>query len=207
MALFKDLFSSSRSQNDTRDPLEREAGRSRGPETMPVQMNLEERMAFRRELLYESLRASFNARGIAPHTYRFKAMRTDKRGHCFAVMLDMSPTFMASPAGQHTELTKLATFVVDNAQKKFGLLVIGVYWRADDTLDAAVARWATRPVPVNIDPSPEDIPLSDADRHERATAQELADFEAAWHGDNAVQIGNRTYATDLAPLVEEPPQR
>ena len=63
---------------------------------MPVKMNLNERMAFRRELLYETIRASLKSRSVADNTYRFKVMRTDKRGHCFVVMLDMSPTFMDS---------------------------------------------------------------------------------------------------------------
>lgn len=205
MAIFKDLFSSSRGQQDASSPLERDAARSNGPETMPVKMNLEERMAFRRELLYESLRSSLGARAIAAHTYRFKAMRTDKRGHCFVIMLDMSPTFMASESGQHTQLDELAALVIDNAKKKYGLHVGGLYWRSDGTLDTVVARWATRRSPVGLDTSPEDTPpLSSVETYEQATAQELADFEAAWHSDNAVQIGNRTYSTDLASLDSGP---
>jgi hypothetical protein len=202
MALFKDLFSSSRNQKDTRDPLEREAERSRGPETMPVKMNLEERMAFRRELLYETIRASLNTRSIAPHTYRFKVMRTDKRGHCFVIMLDMSPTFMDGPSGTHRKLADLAALLVGNAQTKYGLIVGGVYWRVDETLDAAVANWAKQPAPSALDTH-----LSNVEKYERATAEELAEFEAAWHRDSAVQIGDRTYSSDLAPLAEEPQQR
>ena len=207
MALFKDLFSSSRSQKDTRDPLECEAGRSRGPETMPVKMNLEERMAFRRELLYETIRASLNMRSIAPHTYRFKVMRTDKRGHCFVIMLDMSPTFMASPAGLHAPLGELATLIVDDAQSKFGLIVGGVYWRVDDTLDATVANWAKSTKRAPLDASLDEANLSNVQKYEHATAEELAEFEAAWNKDSAVQIGDRTYASDLAPLVEDLPRR
>lgn len=207
MALFKDLFSSSRSQKDTRDPLEREDGRSRGPETMPVQMNLEERMAFRRELLYETIRASLNMRSIAPQTYRFKVMRTDKRGHCFVIMLDMSPTFMASPGGQHSPLGELAALIVDNAQTKYGLIVGGVYWRLDDTLDASVANWAKSPHRAPLNSGLDEASLSSAQKDESATAEELAEFEAAWHKDRAVQIGDRTYASDLAPLAEDLPPR
>lgn len=203
MALFKDLFSSSRSQKDTRDPLERDAGRSRGPETLPVKMNLEERMAFRRELLYETIRASLNMHAIAPHTYRFKVMRTDKRGHCFAIMLDMSPTFMASPAGQRAGLEKLAALVTDNAQSKYGLLVGGVYWRADETLDAAIAHWAKPSPSAPFDANPDDAVLSNVEKYEQATAEDLAEFEAAWQKDRAIKIGDRTYSTDVAPLAED----
>lgn len=209
MALFKDLFSSSRSQKDSlRDPLQDSSDRSRGPETMPVKMNLEERMAFRRELLFETIRVSLNVRFIAPHTYRFKVMRTDKRGHCFVIMLDMSPTFMDSPAGQHAQLAETAALLTENAQSKYGLMVGGVYWRVDETLDASVANWARPSVPAPLDqPSatPEARRLANIDKYQQVSAEEMADFEAAWQKDSAIQIGDRTYSSDLAPLAEDPP--
>ena len=213
MALFKNWFTSVRSPNEliattmTRDSLDQTVSRSRGPETMPVRMDLEERMAFRRELLYETIRASLSLRGIAPHTYRFKAMRTDKRGHCFVIMFDMSPTFMGSPAGQNEQLGTLAALVIANAQTRYGLIVGGVYWRVDETLDASVANWARPSRPALLDAREENAPLSKAQDHQSATPEELADFEAAWNRDRAVQIGERTYSTDLAPLAPEPVQR
>lgn len=212
MALFKDLFSSSRSQKDsTRDPLQDSAARSRsGPETLPVKMNLEERMAFRRELLFETIRASLNQRFIAPNTYRFKVMRTDKRGHCFVIMLDMSPTFMASPAGQHAELAATAALLAQNAQTKYGLMVGGVYWRIDETLDTAVANWARPSVPVPLEQpgtTPEERRLANIEKYEQVSAEEMAEFEAAWQKDSAIQIGDRTYSSDLAPLGEDPPPK
>ena len=45
MSILKSLFSS------------KEAPKS-GPETAPVKMNLEERMAFRREMLYEAIKVT-----------------------------------------------------------------------------------------------------------------------------------------------------
>jgi hypothetical protein len=206
MALFKDLFSNSSTKKDSRDPLEREAGRSHGPETAPVKMNLEERMAFRRELLYETLRRSLATRSIEPHTYRFKVMRTDKRGHCFVIMLDMSPAFLASPAGQHDHLEQLAALVTESAQTKYGLMIGGVYWRRDATLDAAVAGWAKPQARSSTDTHPDDANQSTEQGH-HATAQDLVEFEAVWDKDTPVQIGNRTYATDLAPLAEDLPAR
>ena len=80
-----------RAGNDGQNSLEDGLSGARGPETMPVKMNLDERMAFRRELLHETIRACLKSRSVADYTYRFKVMRTDKRGHCFIVMFDMSP--------------------------------------------------------------------------------------------------------------------
>ena len=149
MAFLKNLFSTSSA------PKASKAGSSgrdsqgldgtQGHETLPVKMNLDERMAFRRELLYETIHVSLKSRFIAANTYRFKVMRTDKRGHSFVVMLDMSPTFMASPAGRYNLLKETAALLIKNAETKYGLLVSGVYWREDETLDVSVANWA-RPV-------------------------------------------------------------
>ncbi len=215
MALFKDFFSSSRTpkvarqSREVKDSHDDGLGGAQGPETKPVPMNLEERMAFRRELLYETIRASLNTRFIAPNTYRFKAMRTDKRGHSFVVMLDMSPTFLDSPAGQRASLQETAAILTKNADTKYGLQVGGVYWRADETLDVSVAGWA-RPVASATRPhvpATESERQSNIEKYEAVTAEEMAEFEAAWQKDRAIQVGGRTYSSDMAPLMEEPPQK
>ncbi len=207
MALFKDLFSPSRSHRQTPEFVAPEAARSDGAETMPIQMNLEERMAFRRELLCEAVRSSLDKHAIATNSYRLKFMRTDKRGHCFVIMLDTSSTFMASPAGQLAQQAVLAAEIVKNAHTRYGLIVDGVYWRVDKTLDTAVANWATRAFKVPSQTEQGTGCRSEAESFEHVSAAELADFEASWHNDSAVQIGDRTYASDLAPLAPDAPQR
>ncbi len=211
MALFKDFFSSSRSQKDSgRDPLHDNSGHSRGPETMPVKMNLEERMAFRRELLFETIRATLNMRSVTANTYRFRVMRTDKRGHSFLVMLDMSPSFMASPGGQHSELAATAALLTQNAVTKYGLVVGGVYWRIDETLEVSVANWARTSVPVPLEQpgaTAEERRLANIEKYEQVSAEEMAEFEAAWQKESAIQIGDRTYSSDLAPLGDDPPTK
>lgn len=169
-------------------------------------MNLDERMAFRRELLFETVRSTLGNRRIAPSSYRFKVMRTDKRGHCYAVMMDMSPAFMDSQHGQHRQLAETATLLTKNAQTRYGLIVAGVYWRVDETLDAAVAAWV-RPTGTTVPAAqPADPALSNVEKYEHATADELAAFEAAWQKSSNIQIGDRTYSSDLAPLAEDPPR-
>ena len=211
MAFFKNLFSSSNSHKASgSDPLQDTSDRARGPETVPVKMNLEERMAFRRELLFETIRASLNMRFIAAYSYRFRVMRSDKRGHCFVIMLDMSPTFMASLGGQHAELAETAALLTKNAQTKYGLIVGGVYWRVDETLDVSVANWARPSVPVPLEQpgtTAEERRLANIEKYEQVSTEEMAEFEAAWQKDRAIQIGDRTYSSDLAPLGEDPPPK
>lgn len=217
MKIFQNLFSTPQSEpSDASSPGKTS---SKGPETAPVKMNLDERMAFRRELLFETVRSTMSSQRIAHSSYRFKIMRTDKRGHCYAVMMDMSPAFMDSDQGQHKQLAETAALLTKNAQSRYGLVVAGVYWRLDETLDATVAAWARPPgsaapahelasQPANepaIEPAQAPDPAAgNIEKYERATADELAAFEAAWQKSSDIQIGNRTYSSDLAPLGEDP---
>ncbi len=203
MTIFKNLLSSSRtSKDDGKDTRAKDSARREGPETLPVKMNLEERMAFRRELLFEAIKVTLNNNCIAPNTYRFKVIRTDKRGHCYGVMFDMSPDFMTSEQGQHGQLTKLAAALTKNAQTRYGIVVGGVYWRVDETLTASVAEWARPSTPVPL-AAPQNPVATHIENDEHVTAEELAEFEAAWQSDSEIQLGDRTYFSDTAPLGDD----
>lgn len=205
MAIFKDLFSSTRTEKSA--PQGRIKRPSSGPETLPVKMDLEERMAFRRELLFEIIRASLSSRDIERNSYRFKAVRTDKRGHCHVVMFDMSPAFMESEQGQHAQLAITAAALTQNALARYGLVVTSVYWRVDETLATAVAPWALQSAPADLAATPHSPEPGNIEKYEQVTAEELAEFEAAWQKSSSVQIGSRTYSSDLAPLAEDRPAR
>ena len=200
MPIFQNLFSSPR----TPKAKAKGSTRGEGPETLPVKMSLEERMAFRRELLFEAVKATLNDNFIAPNTYRFKIMHTDKRGHCYMVTFDMSPDFMTSEQGQHGPLTKLAAELTKNAQTRYGLVVGGVYWRVDETLAASVAEWALPATPAPLAASQNLVDTdTDIENDLRVTAEELAEFEAAWQKVSDIPIGDRIYSSDPAPLGDD----
>lgn len=174
---------------------------------MPVKMNLDERMEFRRELLFETVTSTLDNRRIASGSYRFKVMRTDRRGHCYAIMMDMSPAFMGSAQGQHKQLAEIAALLTQNARTRYGLVVSGMYWRTDETLDATVAAWARPPGTPAPATKSANMALNNIEKYEHATADQLAAFEAEWQKSNDIQIGDRTYSSDLAPLGDDPPRR
>ena len=213
MKIFQNLFSTTRSEPDDLSVQGRTS--AKGPETMPVKMNLEERMEFRRELLFEVVRSTLDDRRIASSSYRFKVMRTDKRGHCYAIMMDMSSAFMASAQAQHRQLAETAALLTQNARTRYGLVVTGMYWRIDETLDVNVAAWARSPgVPAPVaEPATNSATdsayaaLSNTEKYQHATADQLSAFEAKWQKSNDVPIGDRTYSTDLAPLGDDLPRR
>lgn len=168
-----------------------------GPETAPVRMNLEERMEFRREMLYEAIKVTMQAHGILSASYRFRVVRNDRRGHMYSVMMDLSTDFMHKREGQPAQLVVLGAAMAKNAATRCGILVAGVYWRVNEEIQGFES---SRPV---AEPGAEatapDLPLPGR-RHERARAEELAAFETARQKGEELRLRDRVYASDLAPL-------
>ena len=186
MSVLKNLFSASKSPKHE----------ATGPDTGPVKMNLDERMAFRREMLFEAIKVTMQAHGILSASYKFRVVRNDKRGHQYFVLVDLSTDFLDNREGAPTRLAEVGAAIAKNAATRYDLLVSGVYWQVNEQIQGFSA---SRPVPL---PAGQDAGDSrpPVRRHERATAEELAAFEAAWEKGRALQIGDRVYSSDLAPL-------
>lgn len=194
MSVLKTLFGSKR------DPKSAPAG----PETAPVKMNLDERMAFRREMLYEAIKVTMQAHGILSASYKYRVVRNDKRGHQYSVMIDLCADFLHNREGRPEQLAVVAAAITKNAAARYGILVAGVYWQVNEQIRGfEVSRseaqhsggGATAP-----DSSTADS-LTPRQKYERATADELAAFEAAWQKGREMDLGDRVYASDLAPLT------
>lgn len=194
--MFKDFFSSSRALKadlDGTEPTVRQATLDSGAETVPIKMNLEERMAFRREILFDGIRGTLGVHGIAPHTYRCKVMRTDKRGHCFVVMLDMCESFMASPAGQHARLAAIAADLAVQSEAENHLLIVGVYWRLDATLAGDVADPFKRSQSAALDSESQGRSLTSME-------QDMLDSEVQSQRSGGDDARQRAYTTSTMPL-------
>ena len=181
MSILKNLFAN------------KESARS-GPETAPVKMNLEERMAFRREMLYEAIKVTMQASGVLAASYKFRVVRNDKRGHQYGVMIDLSTDFLNNPEGQPARLLAVGASITHNAMARYGIVVAGVYWRINEELQGFDRAPAEVAAPVTTPPT-------SREKYERATADELAAFEAAWQKGQELQVGDRIYSSDLAPLT------
>lgn len=181
MSILKSLFAT------------RDSARS-GPETAPVKMNLEERMAFRREMLYEAIKVTMQASGVLSASYKFRVVRNDKRGHQYSVMIDLSTDFLANPEGQPARLVAVGANITRNAMARYGIVVAGVYWRVNEELQGFDKT------PAEAAPA-EPAAQTPRQKYERATADELAAFEAAWQKGQSLQVGDRIYSSDLAPLT------
>jgi len=169
------------------------------PETGPVKMTLEERMAFRRDLLYEAIKVTMQAHGVLSASYKIKVVRADKRGHQYAVMMDLSTDFLRDEKGQPAYLAELGHAITKNAAARYGIGVAGVYWQVNAQIQGFEV---SRPDPARR-AAGTSAALSATQRYEHASAAELAAFEAAWQDGQELQLGNRVYASDLAPLGDD----
>jgi len=190
MFVLKNIFSTSKAIKP----------RNTGPETAPVKMNLEERMAFRRELLFEAIKVTMQAHGVLSSSYKTKVVRNDKRGHQYSVMMDLSTDFLHNEEGRPEKLLALGTAIAKNAEERYGLKVVGVYWQVNE--DSKGFEVAPREGSSSHAPLPSAAPTG-RQKYERASAEDLAAFEAAWQKGQEMQIGDRIYSSDLAPLGDD----
>lgn len=111
-------------------------------------MTLEERMVFRREMVFESIREVLANHGVPPLSYKLNVARLDARGHRYAVMVDL----LAPSAGRVLEASgewnAMESQIAHAAATRYRVKVSNVYWRIErQGFDApAVANTATVPV-------------------------------------------------------------
>jgi hypothetical protein len=91
-------------------------------------MNLEERMAFRRELLFQAIKSAMDSSGVPAESYHFRVSRTDRRGHAYAVMVDLSNVAVHDERGSLLVLNEIGKVIARHAKAQFKLEVTGVYW-------------------------------------------------------------------------------
>ena len=96
-------------------------------------MDLEERKAFRQEMLYQSIRESFLAMEVIGSMYKFKVMPVDLRHHRFIAMIDVAKSFVTGKEARTKSFASLEKLMRSNAYKRFGVLIEGIYWRVSET--------------------------------------------------------------------------
>lgn len=154
-------------------------------------------MEFRREMLYEAIKVTMQAHGILSASYRFRVVRNDRRGHMYSVLMDLSTDFMHNREGRPAQLVALGTAIGQNAAARYGILVSGVYWRVNEQIQGfEPSRPGAEPA---ADAVATDMPPLRRG-HGRAGAEEMAAFEAFWQKGQELQLRDRVYASDLAPL-------
>lgn len=182
-------------------------------------MDLEERKAFRQEMLYQSIRETFLSMEVIGSMYKFKVMPVDERHHRFIAMIDVAKSFVCGKEARTKSFASIEKLMRVNTYKRFGVLIVGTYWRVSESenqFEPVVrandpstngkfhptehARKA--PNTQSVTPAQPEQPLA------RHAYQPVSDDEAKAFMDAikngltppVVRIGDMEYQSDLAPL-------
>jgi hypothetical protein len=178
-------------------------------------MDLDERKAFRRERLYQSIRETFLSMEVVSHMYRFKVMPVDERHHRFIAMIDVAKSFVTGPKSKTKSFAAMEQNMRVNTYKRFGILIDGIYWRVSETEEhferhsrssdparAATALRATDEDDAMVVRDNVAGSLSRDGFQEISSEEREAFMEALRRGAAlpAVHVGEKEYKSDLAPL-------
>jgi hypothetical protein len=185
-------------------------------------MDLEERKAFRREMLYQSIRESFLSMEVIGSMYKFKVMPVDESHHRLIAMIDVAKSFVTGKEARTKSFAALEKLIRANTYKRFGILIEGTYWRVSESESQFdhVAQRRSRAVDATGTSAPDATPqpisgqsTAVANRPKEASFarnayQPVSDDEAKAFMDAlrnglappVVRVGDQEYQSDLAPL-------
>jgi hypothetical protein len=180
------------------------------PAASSKRMDLEERKAFRQEMLYQSIRETFLSMEVIGSMYKFKVMPVDERHHRFIAMIDVAKSFVCGKEARTKSFAAIEKLMRTATYKRFGVLIVGTYWRVSETEDQ-FERVARASDAAGTPPPSSDRPRRTA-KAEQAQArhayQPVSEDEAKAFMDAlqnglappVVRIGDMEYQSDLAPL-------
>jgi hypothetical protein len=181
-------------------------------------MTLEQRRAYRQEMLYQSIRESFLSLEVVSSMYKFKVMPVDVRHHRFIAMIDVAKSFVSGVESRTRSFADVERGMRLNTYNRYGILITGVYWRVSDTVsefepqpratdatkDAAAAAMQARKAGMHTGSGQEKsgARLARDEFHPVSEEETRAFMDALRKGvaPPPVVVGDLEYKSDMAPL-------
>lgn len=186
------------------------------PSANARRMDLEERKAFRKEMLYQSIRDTFLSMEVIGSMYKFKVMPVDERHHRFIAMIDVAKSFVTNKENKLRSFSAIEQQMRVNTYKRFGILVDGTYWRVSETesqfeMHAPRAGEVQGEARVGARNNPGAAQVATQSRmasiggseYQPISDEETRAFMAALRNGYTpppLQVGDMEYQSDLAPL-------
>ena len=178
-------------------------------------MSLDERKAYRQEMLYQSIRETFLSMEVVANMYKFKVMPVDERHHRFIAMIDVAQSFVTEKMSRAKTFAAIEKQLRVNTYNRFGILITGAYWRvsesaskfdiqprATDNSSAVAIKARKDPVNEVAEQASHHAKLA-REAFQPVSEEEAQAFMDALRGGVAppvVHVGDREYQSDLAPL-------
>ena len=106
--------------------------------------------------------------------------------------------FLYNREGRPGQLVVLGAAITKNAAARYGITVSAVYWQVNGQIQGFETSRPDAQHSGGGAAAP-GLPLPHR-KHDHPTAEEFAAFEAARQKGHELQLGNRVYLSDLAPL-------
>jgi len=145
-------------------------------------MSLDERKAWRHEMLRASVREILNNQYHLAGMYRYRATILDKRGHYYVVMIELTNQFVLSST--NISLEQIERDLCEYCSTTYNVVIDAVYWKANKIVgivgDETTDFYDTQPM---------------GNPHDGSKVTERVRLRR--------QIGDKEYDTDLSPLGSE----
>lgn len=189
-------------------------------DTHAKRMDLEGRKAYRREMLYQSVRETLLSLDVTGSMYKLEVVPVDARHHRFFVLIDAAKSFLVGKAAQARSFAAMETLMRSNTYLRFGIVIVAVYWRVSES-ETQLERRARSTDSANSDGvqetsqarKPQDRVCADSNQaqtptlarhaYQAVSADETKAFMDALRNGQAqpvVHVGDIEYRTDVAPL-------
>ncbi len=178
------------------------------PTAARLRMSLEERKAYRREMLYQSIRESLLGLEALASMYKFKVMSMDERHHRFIVMIEVTQMFQARQGGKPIGFQEIETIVKQRTFERYGVVVQGMFWRVDENQASYTRTRRAGDQPQTPIRPQTPIQRQVVQRYARQPYQPVTEGEreqfaqAIRQGQRPppIRVGIQEYVSDLAPL-------
>lgn len=106
-------------------------GAPQAPTSALARMGLEQRKAYRHEMLYQSIREKLLQLGALPSMFRFRARALDERCHRFHVAMEVSSAFQIELQERPLNFPQIASLLRRHSHAGYGLVIESMDWQVD----------------------------------------------------------------------------
>jgi hypothetical protein len=172
-----------------------------------VRMPLEDRMAWRRKMVYAGVKSSMVTLGIIGKWYKFRISQVDERGHVYVIMIDVTKQFAVRPGLKIKGFIGIEQLIIKNIFDHYAIVVKAVYWRTNDQENV----FDKMSLGIEEDAFHDTIPGVPKSRHDKIDFQPVSSEEqelfmaavAMGMKPRTLHVGDKEYYTDIMPLRTE----
>ena len=186
-------------------PNRTEAPDSTPPETDPERMTLAERMAYRREMLYQSIRESLLQLQVISSMYKFRVMNLDARHHRFVAMVEVTNSFEAKMDGISVGFNQVEDYIRKRAAERFGLTLESIFWRVNEQESSFVRTNRSGESPHAVRDAmhmtrPHEVPGDVSAARQRLSRAQVKPADQGSSHLGAISVQHLDYESEHAPL-------